>query len=113
MEQPIVFYRNIIKYSPQSFQAHNNLGLQYELKGLNEQAIEEYKMALKIKPELLEAHSNLANLYFKLQRFAEARNEYRSVEKICPPEKTGEVENNIANIDEAEGLHEQAIKDIR
>ena len=107
---PIVFYRNIIKYSPQSFQAHNNLGLQYELKGLNEQAIEEYKMALKIKPELLEAHSNLANLYFKLQRFAEARNEYRCVEKICPPEKTGEVENNIANIDEAEGLHEQAIK---
>jgi len=106
----IVFYKNIIKYSPLSFQAHNNLGLQYELKELNEQAIEEYKMALKIKPDLLEAHSNLANLYFKLKRFAEARKEYEYVEKTCPPEKAGEVENNIANIDEAQGSHEQAIK---
>ena len=107
---PIVFYKNIIKHSPQSFQAHNNLGLQYELKDLNEQALEEYKIALKIKPELLEAHSNLAKLYFKLNRFAEAKKEYEYVEQACPPEKSAEVENNIANIYEAEGLHEQAVK---
>lgn len=107
---PIVFYKNIIKYSAQSFQAHNNLGLQYELKGLNEQAIEEYKRALEIKPDLLEARSNLANLYFKLKLFAKARKEYEFVEKICPLEKVAGVENNIANIYEAEGLIEQAIQ---
>jgi tetratricopeptide (TPR) repeat protein len=110
---PIVFYRNIIKYSPQSFQAHNNLGLQYELKGLNEQAIGEYKLALEIKPDLLEARSNLANLYFKLKRFADAKKEYEAVEKICPLDKLGGVENNIANIYEAEGLFDQAIKKYR
>lgn len=107
---PVVFYKNIIKYSPQSFQAHNNLGLQYELKGLNEQAIEEYRRALEIKPDLLEARSNLANLYFKLKRFTEAKNEYEVVEKNSPPEKIAEVENNIANIYEIEGFFEQAIQ---
>ncbi|MDD5505645.1 MAG: tetratricopeptide repeat protein [Candidatus Omnitrophica bacterium] len=107
---PVVFYRNIIKYSPGSFQAHNNLGLQYELKGLHAQAIEEYKLALEIKPGLIEARANLANLYFKLRRFSEARKEYEFVEKVCPPEKAGEVENNIANIYEAEGRVEQAIQ---
>ena len=107
---PVVFYKNIIKYSPRSFQAYNNLGLQYELRGLNEQAIEEYKLALEIKPGLLEARFNLANLYFKLKRFAEAKKEYEFVKNFCPPEKIGEVENNIANIYEAEGLTEQAIK---
>ena len=107
---PIVFYKNIIKYSPLSFQARNNLGLQYELKGLNEKAIEEYKMALKIKPDLLEARSNLANLYFKLKRFADAKKEYEFAKKICPPEKVAGVENDIANIYEAEGLFDQAIQ---
>jgi len=107
---PVVFYKNIIKYSPGSFQAHNNLGLQYEFKGLNVQAIEEYKLALEINPRLIEARANLANLYFKLRRFSEAEKEYELVEKICPPEKAGEVENNIANIYEAEGRVEQAIQ---
>jgi len=107
---PVVFYRNIVRYSPGSFQAHNNLGLQYELKGLNAQAIEEYKMALKINPELLEAHANLANLYFKSGLLSEAKKEYEFVENICPPEKRGEVENNIANIYEAQGQVEQAIQ---
>jgi protein O-mannosyl-transferase len=110
---PAVFYKNIIKYSPGSFQAHNNLGLQYELKGLDHQAIAEYKKALEIKPDLLEAHSNLANLYFKLKRYAEAKNEYEIVEKTSPPEKIAEVENNIANIYEAEGDFGQAIQRYR
>ncbi|MDD5691266.1 MAG: tetratricopeptide repeat protein [Candidatus Omnitrophica bacterium] len=106
----IVFYKNIIKYSPQSYQAHNNLGLQYELRMQNEQAIEEYKKALEIKPDLLEARSNLANLYLKLKHFTQAKREYEFAKKICPPDKVAEIENNIANAYEAEGSFEQAIK---
>ena len=105
---PVVFYKKIIQVSPSSFQAHNNLGLQYEYKGLDAFALEEYKQALKIKPDLLEAHSNLANLYFKLARYAEALSEYKIVEKTVPLNKEGEVQNNIANVYEAKGLYDQA-----
>ena len=106
---PVVFYKKIILFSPSSFQAHNNLGLQYERKGMNTLALEEYKQALKIKPDLLEAHSNLANLYFKLARYAEALTEYKIVEKTAPSEKLAEVQNNIANVYEALGLYDQAL----
>ncbi len=107
---PIIFYKNIIKYSPKSFQAHNNLGQEYEFKGLDDLAQAEYKKALEIKPNLLEAHANLAKLYFKLKRYTDSTKEYEIVEKHCPLAKAGEVENNIGNIYEAEGLTDKAIE---
>ncbi|MDD2680086.1 MAG: tetratricopeptide repeat protein, partial [Candidatus Omnitrophica bacterium] len=73
---PAAFYEKITRFSPGSFQAHNNLGLQYEYRYLYAKAIIEYKKALEINPDLLEARSNLANLYFKLGKFKEARAEY-------------------------------------
>ena len=105
----IIFYQKIIRFSPGSFQAHNNLGLQYERKGLDALALDEYKQALKIKPDLLEARSNLANLYFKLGRYQDALTEYTAVEKTVPLKKAAELQNNIANVYEALGLYDQAL----
>ena len=107
---PVIFYKKIIRFSPSSFQAHNNLGLQYERKGMDALALDEYKQALKIKPDLLEGHSNLANLYFKLGRYQEALKEYNTVEKTVPLKKAAEVGNNIANVYEALGLYDRALE---
>ena len=105
---PVVFYKDILKYSPASHQAYNNLGLQYEYRGDYNMAIAQYQQALKIMPDLLEAHANLANLYSKLGKFKEAESEYLIVEKITPAAKLGEVENNIGGLYQMQGLIDKA-----
>ncbi|MFA5275358.1 MAG: tetratricopeptide repeat protein [Candidatus Omnitrophota bacterium] len=112
-KDPVLFYKKIIRFSPLSFQAHNNLGLQYEYRKQYEPAIQEYRTALEIKPGLLEAHSNLANLYFKMNRLSEAKNEYAVVEKIAPKGKAGEVQNNIGCVLESEGKFDEALERYR
>jgi tetratricopeptide (TPR) repeat protein len=106
---PVVFYKDIIKYSPDSFQAHNNLGLQYEQLGRNDEAISEYRQALEIKPDLIEARGNLANLYFKLKAYDLAKAEYERLEKINVGSKAGEVQNNLGNIYEVTGKTDEAL----
>ncbi|MDD5476637.1 MAG: tetratricopeptide repeat protein [Candidatus Omnitrophica bacterium] len=108
-KNPLVFYKNIIKYSPDSFQAHNNLGLEYEYRGRLDEARLEYKRALEIKPDLIEGRSNLANLYFKLKLYAPAKAEYELLEKSPLGSKAGEVQNNLGNIYEVTGNPEGAI----
>ena len=109
-KDPLVFYKKLVQLSPDSFQGHNNLGLQYEYRKLYGQAIEEYKKALAASPNLLEAHSNLANLYFKMDKFDEAKKEYGIIEKIAPASKAGEIQNNIGCVLEAEGKFDEALK---
>ncbi len=108
-KNPVVFYKNIIKYSPASFQAHNNLGLEYEYRGKFDEARFEYKRALEIKPDLIEARANLANLYFKLKLYDQAKAEYELLEKSPLGAKAGEVQNNLGNIYEAAGNLDGAI----
>jgi len=108
-QKPVLFYKNIIKYSPDSFQAHNNLGLQYEYLGRFDEALAHYKRALEIKPDLIEARSNLANLYFKLKLHKEAKEEYERLERSELGAKAGEVRNNMGNIYEAQGDFNGAI----
>ncbi|MDD5108262.1 MAG: tetratricopeptide repeat protein [Candidatus Omnitrophica bacterium] len=106
---PLVFYKNIIKYSPNSFQAHNNLGLQYEYLGRLKEAENEYKRAIEIKSDLIEAHSNLANLYFKLKLYNQAKAEYILLEKSQLGAKAAEVYNNLGNIYEVTRFLDDAI----
>ncbi len=106
---PVVFYEELLKLSPYSFMAHNNLGLEFERRGQYEKAISQYKKAIEIMPDLLEAHSNLANLYYKTARFKDAEREYAIVEGAAPLSKKGEGASNIASLYEAEGLLDKAI----
>ncbi len=109
-QDPFVFYKKIIKFSPDSFQAHNNLGLEYEYRNMYQGAVFEYKRALEIKPDLIEARSNLAHIYFKTGRFKDARREYNLVKKSAPLLKLGEIENNLGCIYEVEGFWDKALE---
>ncbi|MFH1457908.1 MAG: tetratricopeptide repeat protein [Candidatus Omnitrophota bacterium] len=106
---PVIFYERILKFSPSSFQAHNNLGIHYQRRSLYQQAIREYEKALEIMPDLLEARSNLADIYFKMGRLDDAKREYAFVEKTAPGSKAGEIQNNIAAIYESQGLWDEAL----
>jgi len=108
-KNPVVFYKNIIRYSPASFQAYNNLGMQYEYLGRFDEAEHEYKRALQIKPDLIETHANLASLYFKLKLYNQAKAEYELLEKSSLGAKAGDVQNNLGNIYEVTGNPQGAI----
>ncbi|MDD3088094.1 MAG: tetratricopeptide repeat protein, partial [Candidatus Omnitrophica bacterium] len=109
-KDPFVFYEKIIRLSPESFQAHNNLGFEYEQRNMLKMAELKYKMALELRPDLIEARSNLANVYYKSGRFKEAMEEYQIVKKSSPALKLGEVENNIGCIYEVEGFLDKALE---
>jgi len=106
---PVIFFKNIIKHSANSFQAHNNLGLQYEYLNRLAEAEKEYKKALVIKPDLIEARSNLANLYLKLKNYDQAKNQYELLLKDKVGSKAAEIENNLGNVYEAVGEIDNAV----
>jgi tetratricopeptide (TPR) repeat protein len=110
-QDPVVFYEKNIKFSPDSYQSHNNLGTEYEYRHhMYQKAILEYKKALEIRPDLIEARSNLASIYFKMGNFDEAKKVYEIVKKSAPALKIGEIENNIGCIYEAEGDFKKALE---
>jgi len=74
---PITFYEKNLKYSPQSFIEHNNLGMAYSRAGRNEEAIAEYRRALAIKDVYPQIHYNLANSLVSMKQYDEAETEYK------------------------------------
>lgn len=58
-----VFYENILKFSPQSWLAHVNLGNVYLNQRRYAAAEQEYLKALALHPKLLVVHSDLALIY--------------------------------------------------
>lgn len=107
---PVIFYERILRFSPDSFLARNNLGVQYEMKGRYFDAISQYREAAKLKPERVEAHANLASAYSKMGRFDEAEKEYIITQKLTPYSKAGELQNNIAGLYEKKGDFNKALR---
>ncbi|MBI4983005.1 MAG: tetratricopeptide repeat protein [Candidatus Omnitrophica bacterium] len=103
------FFSRIIKFSPSSYLAHNNLGIQFENNGEFKRAVSEYKKAVEIKPRMVMAVSNLANVYYKMKMFAQAQEQYSLLERMVPADKAGELQNNIGALYDAQGLHDQAV----
>jgi tetratricopeptide (TPR) repeat protein len=106
---PVSFYRGILKNSPASFLARNNLGVELDKRAEYEQAIAEFKAAAALKPQRVEPHANLASVYFKQKRFAEGEEEYKIVERLTPAQKQAEAQNNIAALYEAQGRLQEAV----
>ncbi|MBI4707896.1 MAG: tetratricopeptide repeat protein [Candidatus Omnitrophica bacterium] len=104
-----VFFERIIKFSPASYLAHNNLGLEYEKKKEYLKATDEFKKAIECKPKMIIARSNLASLYYKMKKFSEAEVEYKVLEKMVPADKAGELQNNIGALYDAQGLFDRAV----
>jgi tetratricopeptide (TPR) repeat protein len=78
-------YRTTISRNPQSWMAHNNLGVALsKMGGRTEEAIDEYRAALRIKPDYAEPHNNLATVYSREGRMPEAMAEVQEALRIQP-----------------------------
>ena len=60
---PITFYENNLKYTPNSFIQHNNLGMAYSDTGRYAEAIAQYKTAISIKDIYPQIHYNLGERF--------------------------------------------------
>ncbi len=73
---PITFYENNLKYSPQSFIEHTNLGIAYDNAGRPTEAIAQYRQAIGIDDVYPQVHYDLANALVGAQQYDQAEKEY-------------------------------------
>jgi hypothetical protein len=81
---PITFYENNLRYTPNSYIQHNNLGMAYSDAGRTKEAIVEYQKAISIKDVYPQIHYNLGNSLVFDGRSDEAIVEYRQAINISP-----------------------------
>jgi tetratricopeptide (TPR) repeat protein len=68
----ITLYQETLKRNPDSWLAHNNLGLKLEEQGKRDEAIAHFEAAFRIEPGYLDALNNLGLAYSRMGRFPES-----------------------------------------
>jgi len=108
-------WRTILVHNPNSFLAHNNLGMELAAQGELKEAIDHYKLALKARPDFPEAHNNLGLALFKQGKTDEAIAHYNAALNLRPD--MVDVYNNLGlarakqgNDKEALQLYKQALR---
>ncbi len=81
---PEKFYKNELKYSPNSARMHNNLAMIYADEKKCPVAISHYKKAIALYDIYPQTHHNLARCYEALGNYNEAINEYFNALLIYP-----------------------------
>ncbi|MEE9500101.1 MAG: tetratricopeptide repeat protein [Candidatus Omnitrophota bacterium] len=74
---PLRLYAHDLKYSPQSFLLHNNLGVELFRRGELERAGREFQAAVKISPRYATSHNNLGVVLENQGRMEEALAHYQ------------------------------------
>jgi tetratricopeptide (TPR) repeat protein len=73
---PITFYEKNLRYTPNSYIQHNNLGMAYAAAGRLEEAENEYRRSLALDQRYPQVTYNLGNVLASQGRLEEAEKEY-------------------------------------
>jgi len=106
MEEAVAQYREVLSFSPDSFEAHHHLGLVLAKQDKLSKGKEHLQRSLRLKPDDDALLSNLGNVFYLEKDFARARAHYRQVLGLKP----GDVDTyiRIGNTFFAEGNHAAA-----
>ena len=77
-------YRSVLSRNPESWLAHDNLGVVLVQKGRPDEALGHYREAIRLNPTYPEAYNNLGNALAKASRFAEAEEAYAGALRVRP-----------------------------
>jgi tetratricopeptide (TPR) repeat protein len=78
-------YKATLALNPESWMAHNNLGVWYQAGGNSGSAIAEYGEALRLRPDYFDAHNNLGSVLLKEPgHAAEAAGQFQAAIAIKP-----------------------------
>jgi len=107
-ENEKTLWRDTLKKNPESFIAHNNLGLLFQADGDFDIAYRHFNRALQLKPDYVEAHNNLAGMLQLQTKYDEAISHYRRALRLRPA--SVDVHNNLGVALASQGKIEQAIE---
>jgi tetratricopeptide (TPR) repeat protein len=96
---------------PNSWIAHNEIGLICKERGRFDEAMDHYRKAVQIKPDYVEAYNNLGNIFQFRRRFDEAVECYRKALKFVPD--SAETHNNFGAALQKQGKLDEAINHFR
>ena len=108
-------YQDTITKNPNSWMAHNNLGVYVESQGNLNEAMAHYAKALEIKPDCAEAHYNMAELFARQGKFEEAVSHHVKAlssrpDYPLPYNGLGTIYAKEGNVDKAIYYFSQALK---
>ncbi|MEE8359569.1 MAG: tetratricopeptide repeat protein, partial [Candidatus Omnitrophota bacterium] len=114
-KDPIAFYERTLRYAPESFRAHNSLGIKYDEMGDKERAIVSYKKAIERNPYFIYPYHNLATAYASMGNTEEAIKWYEKAIQISPSFggtyfNLGNLYGRIGKSDEAIRAYKEALK---
>jgi protein O-mannosyl-transferase len=104
-------WRATLSTNPNSWLAHNNLGLRLAVTGRIEESLSEFERAVELDPEYVEAHNNLANTYARLDRRDEAVSEYEKTIALNP--RLSQAHANVATLLLKMGRREEAMAHVQ
>jgi protein O-GlcNAc transferase len=96
-----------VKYSPDNFEAHENLGNAHRKMGNNAAALASYDNALEVKPGNAEGYNKLGNFLCSLGKKEEAVTRFQQALALKPDYL--EVCNNLGNALQDLGDHDRAV----
>jgi tetratricopeptide (TPR) repeat protein len=112
---PLTFYRLALEYSPNSYRAHNEIGIIYLHQDRFDMAIPEFKEAVSLNPQFDQAYDNLGVAYDKKGEPKKAIAQYKKALKIKPGNpkiynNLGNAYNKMNRFDEAIGAYQKALR---
>ena len=108
---PIAFYERTLRYAPESFRAHNSLGIKYDEMGDRERAIASYRKAIEYNSYFIYPYHNLATAYASKGDTKEAIRWYEKAIEISP--NFGGTYFNLGNLYSRAGKSDEAIQAYR
>jgi len=106
-QDDITFWSDVISKNPQSYGAHNNLGLTLIAKGRHKEGLSHYYEAITINPKDTRARGNLAAYAVSRGKFDEAIAHYSEALRMNP--RDPEIHYNLAHALDKLGKTEEAI----
>ncbi len=103
----VTLYQATLGRNPDSWIAHNNLGLALSESSRPQEAIEHYEQALRLKPDYPEAHYNLGYALARQGKLDEAIAHYSEALRITPA--YAKAHNNLGNALARQGKLDEAI----
>ena len=83
-EKAIVELQRAIREQPDYFEAHNNLGVQYQKLRQWDQAIQSYRRAIELRPNSSKAYVNLAAVLLERAEIQPATDTLEAARKVAP-----------------------------
>ena len=104
-------WSDTVKKSPDSAEAHYNLGIVYTFQGLWDRAMAQYRYSLELQPDSARAHTNLGFVYKSLGKLEEAAKETRYAVSMRP--ENTDYRNNLGDIYMRQGKIDEAVREFQ